>query len=805
MNTPVASHSAALRELLVGVEMDAAHDPSGPAKIAALNAAIASLAALASPAIPAGLDLGLVARMLEDYDELCGELSDSDPTPRYSRAAIEQQVNLLREAENATGEARTVNRSGSGEGGLPEPDYLCAGTYQPAYSADQMLAYGEQCRLASSAPQGEVLSGCVNGYLPRQQAIEVKADAPLPAWLTSQPGLRVFLSTTPPPAPTTDHIVDANKKVAPAAEQGYEATYATAERLAKSAATEKCDFCGVNPGEFHAYDCTALDTTEQPGSAVQGEANGKLVGWWNGITDNGERDGIGWSVRWGADAQDSNHDIPLYDGFNPLHYTTPPPAPSETYRAGYAQGVEDSRKAECACTRTVVLPPAPAASHADLLGPPIPQAEVDALRAVGAPGFDYDDAPAAEQGDTVAFDFCWLVELFRPYGGNSLGRYYTGREADPTATDPHKAQRYATLKDAQYAATLLMPGPDEEWRGVEHGFQRPATQSEARATEQREVACRTLSRATLLRIAGDYDEWGNASMAAYLREVAIPPPEGTEALGRFRHHPDPVIDFEVEVQWLEGRLFDARHGVGKPGEQPETVAQVAEAIGRAMQFRVGGDDSAVRAKQALRELEREASLEAHPEARGVEGMVLVPKEPPAAVIESICAAHGGGVWPDGYAPLAQAHRRADAIESYAAVVGQGECEHCYHDGVYSTDGRGPYDCYACGKKAAAPNPVRAEQPVMLTDDMNDIVLRGLENGDLDIPAEQPEGKGASGNWIRGLDANGMPIAPAPAAPVERSDKQQHMNAVKVLWSLGWRWNGEWVAPAAPGAAVGVDE
>lgn len=106
--------------------------------------------------------------------------------------------------------------------------------------------------------------------------------------------------------------------------------------------------------------------------------------------------------------------------------------------------------------------------------------------------------------------------------------------------------------------------------------------------------------------------------------------------------------------------------------------------------------------------------------------------------------------------------------------------------------------------AATPNPVRAEQPVMLTDDMNDIVLRGLENGDLDIPAEQPEGKGASGNWIRGLDANGMPIAPAPAAPVERSDKQQHMNAVKVLWSLGWRWNGEWVAPAAPSAAVGVD-
>lgn len=52
--------------------------------------------------------------------------------------------------------------------------------------------------------------------------------------------------------------------------------------------------------------------------------NGKLVGWWNGTTDNGERDGIGWSVRWGADAEDSNHDIPLYDGYNPIHYVTPP-------------------------------------------------------------------------------------------------------------------------------------------------------------------------------------------------------------------------------------------------------------------------------------------------------------------------------------------------------------------------------------------------------------------------------------------------------------------------------------------------
>jgi uncharacterized protein (DUF2267 family) len=54
------------------------------------------------------------------------------------------------------------------------------------------------------------------------------------------------------------------------------------------------------------------------------EPNGKLVGWWNGIKpDVTERSPYGPSVRWGADAEDRAHDIPLYDGYNPVHFTKP--------------------------------------------------------------------------------------------------------------------------------------------------------------------------------------------------------------------------------------------------------------------------------------------------------------------------------------------------------------------------------------------------------------------------------------------------------------------------------------------------
>lgn len=79
-----------------------------------------------------------------------------------------------------------------------------------------------------------------------------------------------------------------------------------------------------------------------------------------------------------------------------------------------------------------------------------------------------------------------------------------------------------------------------------------------------------------------------------------------ERLGRFDHHPDPAIDFEIEVQSIEARLFDAMSGISKPGIHPESVADVLLAIQRALTFRVGGDPSCVSAKQALRLMEVQA-------------------------------------------------------------------------------------------------------------------------------------------------------------------------------------------------------
>lgn len=65
-------------------------------------------------------------------------------------------------------------------------------------------------------------------------------------------------------------------RAAPAGGDDYEARYATPERLAKPAATVKCDFCGVRPGELHAYDCTALDSAPAGSGEAEGLANAIL-------------------------------------------------------------------------------------------------------------------------------------------------------------------------------------------------------------------------------------------------------------------------------------------------------------------------------------------------------------------------------------------------------------------------------------------------------------------------------------------------------------------------------------------------
>jgi hypothetical protein len=66
-------------------------------------------------------------------------------------------------------------------------------------------------------------------------------------------------------------------------------------------------------------------------------------------------------------------------------------------------------------------------------------------------------------------------------------------------------------------------------------------------------------------------------------------------LGRFDHHPDPATDFCVEVEAIEGALYERKVGFDlHPG--------LDERIRQALTFRVGGDMWAVRAKTLLRAL-----------------------------------------------------------------------------------------------------------------------------------------------------------------------------------------------------------
>jgi hypothetical protein len=70
-----------------------------------------------------------------------------------------------------------------------------------------------------------------------------------------------------------------------------------------------------------------------------------------------------------------------------------------------------------------------------------------------------------------------------------------------------------------------------------------------------------------------------------------------EKLGRFGHHPDPLIDFETEVGDIEAEIINFNAGIGY-----FTADQLEDRIDKAMEFQVGGVPAAVSAKQKLREL-----------------------------------------------------------------------------------------------------------------------------------------------------------------------------------------------------------
>lgn len=95
-------------------------------------------------------------------------------------------------------------------------------------------------------------------------------------------------------------------------------------------------------------------------------------------------------------------------------------------------------------------------------------------------------APAVN-AEPVADEFCWLVELFLPHGGNSLGFYHTGftdlSGNSRSTADPHKAKRYATKGEAEAVAEKLGFTLQGVWRAVEHGFATPTPPTEPSKVE----------------------------------------------------------------------------------------------------------------------------------------------------------------------------------------------------------------------------------------------------------------------------------------------------------------------------------
>lgn len=79
--------------------------------------------------------------------------------------------------------------------------------------------------------------------------------------------------------------------------------------------------------------------------------------------------------------------------------------------------------------------------------------------------------------------------------------------------------------------------------------------------------------------------------------------DAPEKAGRFGHHPEPAIDFCIEVEALEGHLFDAKHGIGKTGHEPRRIDdEFRRRVSSAMDFIVGGDQIAIAAKATLRSI-----------------------------------------------------------------------------------------------------------------------------------------------------------------------------------------------------------
>jgi hypothetical protein len=69
-----------------------------------------------------------------------------------------------------------------------------------------------------------------------------------------------------------------------------------------------------------------------------------------------------------------------------------------------------------------------------------------------------------------------------------------------------------------------------------------------------------------------------------------------ERLCRFNHHPDPVIDFEIEVEEIQGEVWNWRHGVQTIGN----TADLLRRAGNALDFKFVPGGECQRAMELLR-------------------------------------------------------------------------------------------------------------------------------------------------------------------------------------------------------------
>lgn len=111
--------------------------------------------------------------------------------------------------------------------------------------------------------------------------------------------------------------------------------------------------------------------------------------------------------------------------------------------------------------------------------------------------------------------------------------------------------------------------------------------------------CGSTSRSTTCRCAARMMRGGVSDANGYLSNGVnvMTAHDNREEVGlrRFRHHPDPAIDYCVEVEEIESILFDIEKGILPLSEFDGLTDRVCFAL----QFQVGGDQNAVGARRLL--------------------------------------------------------------------------------------------------------------------------------------------------------------------------------------------------------------